>query len=412
MRSFLCLALAVLAGCASPPPIASSSDLPVVVLVSIDGFRADYLDRSDVEAPTLRQLAAEGTRAERMVPVYPTKTFPNHYSLVTGLNPAQHGIVGNTMFDPSILDDEGQPIRFSLGNRDAVTDARWWGGEPIWVTAERQGLRTGTVFWPGSEAAIGGVRPSHWLVFDGGMPYAARVDTALAWLDVPERPRLLTLYFQHVDDMGHRHGPDAPDVDAAIEEVDDALARFLNGLRQRGLDADLVITSDHGMTAVSTERRIVLDERMDLDAEAESVIWGEAAGIYPAEGVDADALVTRLDAHPHMSAYARDATPARFRYRDNPRIPPVVLIPDEGWTVTSQGYVDRYPERPSGGAHGYDNQLESMQAFFLASGPSIRAGETIPELSALDVYGLLAQLLDVTPAPNEGDPSVAERVLR
>jgi len=412
MRWFLCLALAVLAGCASSPPIASSSDAPVVVLVSIDGFRADYLDRSDVEAPTLRQLAAEGTRADRMVPVYPSKTFPNHYSLVTGLHPAQHGIIGNTMQDPMMLDEEGRPERFSLGNRDAVTDARWWGGEPIWVTAERQGLRTGTVFWPGSEAAIQGVRPSHWLVFDGGMPYDVRVDTALAWLDLPERPRLLTLYFQHVDDAGHRHGPDAPEVDAAIEEVDDALARFLDGLRQRGVEADLVIVSDHGMAPMSPDRRIILDDVMDVDAEADFVVWGEAAGIFPAEGVDVDELVTRIDAMPNVEAYRSDSVPERYHFRDNPRIPPVVILPDEGWSVASQGYVDRYPERPSGGAHGFDNQLESMQAFFLASGPSIRAGETISEVSALDVYGLLARLLDVTPAPNEGDPSVAERVLR
>ena len=414
MRWFLCLCVATVVGCASSPvgPNPSPSGDPVVVLVSIDGFRYDDLDRADVSAPTLRQLEAQGTRAERMVPVYPTKTFPNHYSLVTGLTPAQHGIIGNTMRDPTMRDENGEPARFSLGNRDAVTDARWWGGEPIWVTAERQGLRTGTVFWPGSEAAIGGVRPSHWLVFDGGMPYAARVDTALAWLDRPEKPRLLTLYFQGVDDAGHRHGPKTPETAAAIEEVDAALTRLMAGLRQRDASADLVIVSDHGMAPVATSRRIILDEWMDLDTEADFVVWGEAAGVVPAEGVDPRELAARLDAHPHMSATVAAATPARLRYRDNPRIPPVVLIPDEGWTVTSQAYVDRYPERPSGGAHGYDNQLESMQAFFLASGPSIRSGESFPELSTLDVYGLLAQLLGVTPAPNEGDPSVVERVLR
>ena len=165
------------AGWRSRPPSSSSP--------STGSGGTTYLDRADVEAPTLRRLAAEGVRAERLVPVYPTKTFPNHYSLVTGLHPEDHGIVGNTIYDPALPDSAGGAGRFALSDRAALADARWWGGEPIWVTAERQGVRAGTVFWPGSEAAIGGVRPSDWLVYDGDLGYAARVDTALAWLGRP-----------------------------------------------------------------------------------------------------------------------------------------------------------------------------------------------------------------------------------
>ena len=413
-RRLVCLCLVALAGCASSPVAEAprdGSDAPLVVLVSIDGFRYDYLERADVEAPTLRALAARGVRAERLVPVYPTKTFPNHYSLVTGLVPAQHGVVGNTMRDDSMAGPDGEPARFSLGDRDAVTDARWWGGEPIWATAERQGVRAGTAFWPGSEAAIGGVRPSRWLVYDGDLAYAARVDSALAWTDVPDLG-LVTLYFEAVDDAGHRHGPAAPEVAAAIEAVDAALGRLVAGLEARGRAATLVVVSDHGMTPVDPSRRVLLDEAVDLDAEAAFVVWGEAAGVWPAPGVDAAELAGRIDALAHVRAYPRESVPERLRYRDHARIPPVVLVADEGWTVTSRHYADRYPERPSGGAHGYDNALPSMAGLFIASGPGVRSGVTVPALSALDVYGLLARLLGVEAAPNEGDAAAADRVLR
>ena len=405
--------LLVLAGCAAAPPASDTTgpQARAVVLVSIDGFRPDYLDRADVVAPTLRQLASSGVRAE-MVPVYPTKTFPNHYTLVTGLTPARHGIVGNTIYDPERRGADGRMARFALSDRDAVTDARWWGGEPIWVTAERQGVRAGTTSWPGSEAAIGGVRPTRWLVYDGDLPYAARVDSVLAWLAAPEPVGLATLYFEGVDNAGHRYGPAAPEVAPAIADVDAALARLVDGLRRLGVAADLVVVSDHGMAPVDPSRRVVLDEAVDLDVEAEAVVYGEAAGLWPAEGVDAGELAARIDALPNVRAYRREDTPARFRYRDNPRIPPVVIVPDEGWSVTSQGYVDRYPERPSGGAHGFDHELASMRALFVAAGPHVRADARLGELSSLDVYEVLARLLGVTPAPNEGDASVADRVVR
>ncbi len=397
-----------LQGCASAEavvvePVAERS----LVLVSIDGFRWDYLDRAP-EGGALR-FVAQGVRAERLVPVFPTKTFPNHYSLVTGLHPEAHGIVGNTMRDPSQVVD-GEPARFSLSDREAVADGRWWGGEPIWVTAERQGVPTATVFWPGSEAEIAGVRPTTWLAYDGDLPYLDRVDAALDGLD--EGAGLVTLYFEGVDTAGHRFGPDAPEVDAAIVDVDAALSALVDGLRDRGRlgDVDLVVVSDHGMTAVSRDRVVVLDDVVDVDAT--DVDWGEPVGLWPADSVDVDALVARVSALPHATAYRKEDLPARLHYAASVRIPPVVVLADEGWTVTSQGYLDRSSDRPSGGTHGYDNAMPDMHGVFLARGPRFRSGVVTGPVQAVDVYGVVAAALDLEPAPTAGDPQAIGRVLR
>src|SRR5512138_1843541 len=188
--------------CASATPAPRhATDDRYVVLVSFDGFRSDYLDRG--LTPVLDSLAGAGVRADSMLPVQPAKTFPNHYTIATGLYPGEHGIVANTFYDAE------RDAWYSPANRAAVEDGTWYRGEPIWVTAQRQGLRTGTMFWIGSEADVGGVRPNYWKRFDATMPGEARVDTVLSWLRLPatERPRLLTLYFEFTDDAGSRYGP-------------------------------------------------------------------------------------------------------------------------------------------------------------------------------------------------------------
>ena len=305
---------------------------------------------------------------------------------------------------------DGEPARFSLSNRDAVTDGRWWAGEPIWVTAERQGVVAAPVFWPGSEAEIGGVRPTHWLAYDGDLGYDARADQALAWLD--DGAGFLTLYFEAVDNAGHRHGPDAPEVDAAIEEVDAALARFVDGLRTRGRldDVDLVVVSDHGMTPVSRDRTVRLDEVVDL--ETVDVDWGEVVGLWPADTVDVDALIARVSALPHLTAMRKADVPERLHYSNHDRIPPVVVLVEPGWTATSQAYLDRNPERPSGGSHGFDNAFPDMHGLFLARGPHFRSGVEVGPLQTVDVYGILTRAMGLDPAPNAGDPAAADRVLR
>ncbi len=279
--------LALLSACSSllpaAAPSASSASATTqkvtpanqpLILISIDGFRPDYLQRG--VSPVLNQLAQQGASAAVMRPSFPSVTFPNHYTLVTGLRPDQHGIVANTMEDPQI-----PGVRFALSKREAVTDRRWWDmAEPFWVTAEKAGVKTGTMFWPGSEADIQGVRPSQWAVFDEKMTPATRVDTLLGWLDLPaeQRPRLLTLYFDQVDHAGHDFGPDSPQIAEAVAEVDAALGRLRAGLQQRGMQANLVIVSDHGMAAVSDQRVIRLN-RLLPDNQFRTITTGPFSGI-------------------------------------------------------------------------------------------------------------------------------------
>src|SRR5688572_15430716 len=237
------VALWLLVACACAARGIDRGDGPApVILISFDGFRWDY--ETKAPAPNLRSLAARGVRAESLIPSFPTKTFPNHYTIVTGLYPGHHGIVANNIHDPST----GRTL--TLANRKEVGDPMWWGGEPIWVTAQRQGLTSGAVFWPGSEAPIGGMYPRCWKLFDDSYPPDDRVDEILGWLELPpvERPRFITLYFSDVDSAGHSFGPDSIEVQEAVRRVDGYLGRLLKGLDARGLTnaVNVVVVSDHG----------------------------------------------------------------------------------------------------------------------------------------------------------------------
>ncbi len=262
----LCLAVSACATQPPPRPSSTSTPRPVVVLVSIDGLRADAVTADTM--PTLDALARHGVRARWMNPSYPSLTFPNHYTLVTGLRPDHHGIVHNTMRDPVLG-------RFALKNRTAVEDPRWWGGEPIWVTLQKHGGHAATMFWPGSEAPIAGQHPDDWRRFDAKVTPAQRVDQVLAWLDRPAatRPQLVTLYFDQVDSAGHRDGPRSRGYAQARGIVDAALARLLDGLDARGIrdKVDLVVVSDHGMAEVAVGHRLYLRDVLHAAQPADVV---------------------------------------------------------------------------------------------------------------------------------------------
>jgi predicted AlkP superfamily pyrophosphatase or phosphodiesterase len=402
----LLLAASTLLGCAgrgAPPApgaaAAASAPAPTLILVSIDGFRWDYLDLHS--APTVERLAREGVRARALIPVFPTKTFPNHYTIVTGLYPERHGVVTNTMLDP----EDG--AWFRLSDRDAVQSARWWEGEPIWVTAERQGLRAATLFWPGSEAPIGGVRPSRWLAYDGDLPAGERIDRALQWLDLPPaaRPSLITLYFEQVDDAGHDFGPRSAQTAAAVAAVDAAIARLVEGLETRGIldRVDLLLVSDHGMTELAEERVVVLEDLVD-PADFEAVAVSTFAMLRPRPGREQAVYDALRGAHPHLRVHRREEMPERLRYREHRRITPLVVLADEGWYLYTTHQQARARRLPAG-MHGYEPELPSMHGLFVARGPAFRSGLVVDEVRSVDLYALMTRALGLAPAPHQGEAS-------
>lgn len=404
-RTFTCCLALFLVACASTPPAyRAAPSQRSVLLVSLDGFRAADLDLGIT--PNLARIANEGARARWMAPVYPSLTFPNHYSIATGLVPDRHGIVHNTMRDAELGG-------FKLSDRKAVGDGRWWGGEPIWVGAEKAGLRSATLFWPGSEAEIAGVRPTRWRPFDGKMSLEARVDTVVGWLSEPEatRPRIATLYFETVDHASHAHGPDSPQARDAIRAVDAAIGRLLDGLTAHGRleQTDLIVISDHGMATVPPGNVIAVEDMATLE-EATVVTVGQVVSVIPNPGHEAAVERKLLGAHAQYDCRRKGELPARWHYGTHPRIPPIVCQLHEGWDALPRDAIAKRP-RHDRGSHGYDPALPSMRAIFLARGPSFRRGAVIEPFVNVDVYPLLARLVGITPAANDGDAGTWSAVL-
>ncbi|WP_326525891.1 alkaline phosphatase family protein [Sphingomonas sp.] len=406
--SALFLLFAALAGCAgasAPRHPAAPSTLaadaaeqraPVTILISIDGFRPDYLDRGIT--PSLSQLAAAGVRAE-MRPSFPSKTFPNHWTVVTGLRPDRNGIVSNRIEDP-----EGKRRAFTM----ATDDPWWWNAAPpVWVDAEKAGIRTAAMFWPGSNVAVGGtrddqwpnditggVRPDDWVPFSGYVDDRQRVDTVVDWLRRPatSRPRFVTLYFDIVDTAGHRFGPNDPRTDAAIAEADAAVGALVAQLVALRQPADILITSDHGMAQVTGDR-IVQVRDLASPEDGRVVEDGVFASFAPLPGREAQLAASLSRSRPHVQCWPKEQIPARFHYGRNPRVPPWFCLADPGWRI-----VEGKPNREEGGEHGYDNDAPDMRALFIASGPAFRRGVTLPSFDNVDIYPLLRRLLGLPPA--------------
>ncbi len=369
-----------------------------VLLISLDAFRADYLERG--LTPNISKIVREGVRAEWMTPSYPSLTFPNHYSIVTGLYADHHGIVHNTMRDAKLG-------AFSLSNREAVTNGAWWGGEPVWVSAERAGLPTATYFWPGSEAEIRGVRPTRTTVYDGKVPVNERIDTVLGWLSesAATRPRFATLYLETLDDAGHGYGPDSVELRTALRVVDAAIGRLADGLTARSLldEVNIIITADHGLAAVAPGNTVAIEDMVD-SRDATVVTTGQSVGFAPQPGREREASARLVGAHDHYECWRKEDLPKRWHYGAHPRVPPIVCQMQEGWDAGPRAALAKRPPGVTRGSHGFDPALPSMRTIFIARGPSFRRGLIVPPITNVDVYPLLMSLLGLEPAPNDGDP--------
>ena len=368
----------------------------LTILVSIDGFRPDYLGRG--VTPVLNELVSTGA-VGKMQPSFPSKTFPNHYALITGLHPDRNGIVNNTMEDPEIPGD-----LFKLSDPTVTLNPAWWDqGRPLWVSASEQGINSATMFWPGSDFVIHGQRPSEYEKFDQKLPDFARVDILLSWLDVPEkeRPVLATLYFDIVDTAGHIYGPDSPKTTSSTAQVDAALGRLMDGLKARGLidSTNIVIVSDHGMAPVSDDQIMSFDDLIE-PSMIRVVSTGEFAGLAPVAGYEAEVEAILIGRQAHGECWRKGELPERFAYGSNPRVPAIVCLADTGWryeTSTMKVW------RNSHGGHGFDPADPLMAAIFIASGPDIASGVKLETFDNVSVYPFLAELTGIEPVENDGN---------
>ena len=367
-----------------------------VLMVSFDGFRWDYLDL--YPTPNFDALASEGVRAEKLIPSFPTKTFPNHYTLATGLYPDHHGIINN-----SFHVDELNGV-YRMGDRSMVGNPDAYFGEPIWQTAERQGFRAACYYWVGSEAPIGGDYPTYWKKYKESVPYLKRVDQVIKWLELPmnKRPALITLYFDEPDGIAHDFGPESAETGKVIENLDAVLGALRAGISKLDIAdrVNLIVLSDHGMGPVSRDRYVNI---MDYIKEGwtEEVIGADP--LYLIDPVDgfADSVTTTLDALEGVSAWQKEDIPARLHYGTSPRFPGIVVVADSLWSIGTKDNAPAYYR----GAHGYDNAFTDMHAIFLAEGPAFKQNYVARPFSNVEVYGIIAHILGLSPVQTDGDLS-------
>ena len=370
-----------------------------VVLVSMDGFRWDYAKQYKLQ--NLKQIASEGVHAKSMKPSYPSKTFPNHYSIVTGLYPDHHGIINNVFYDAALNES------FSLSS-DAKNDSRYYGGNPIWNLAEQQGVKTASFFWPGSD--IDKRNPSYFKKYDSKIPYGARIDTVLKWLQLPEkqRPHLVTLYFDEPDHTGHNFGPLSAETKKAVIKMDSimgALSRRLDQL-EIGKKINLIIVSDHGMASISNDKKVAVLDYLKPEWLGYKAVVNPIMSLQAKAGCQ-DSIAKALKKVPHIKFWKSTEVPKRLHYGTNPRVHDFVIEAKKGYSL-----VSKESQNIKGGTHGYDNNEKDMHAIFYAKGPAFKLDKTVKTFQNVSVYPLIAHILGLQIDEIDGKFSDVKSMLR
>jgi len=375
-----------------------------VVMLSMDGFRWDYADRA--HTPNLDRIAQSGVRAEYVIPAFPSNTFPNHYTMATGLYPDNHGLVNNNFYCP-VLD-----MTYTMRDREAVENGVFYGGEPIWVTAEKQGMTSASYFWVGSEAPVQGIQPTYWKEYNVQDPFAARIDTVATWLQLPkeQRPQLITFYFNEPDSRGHYTGPDSPEIDVLVEELDSLVGVMLDKFETLPVAdrLNLIVTSDHGMTEVSMDKYVDLEQYIDRDwldiafRSTAMMMW------QPEEGMT-DSIYNILKDADHLSIWKTGELPERLNFGHNPRTLDLVVLADSAYSI---GWGEPSEHFNTGGAHGWDNLNKDMHTIFYAQGPAFKSNHTHPPFELVDLYPLITRILGLDPAPVDGKIERVEGMLK
>lgn len=358
---------------------------PTTILISLDGFRADFLYRG--LTPTLNKFIEAGISPKYMLPSFPSVTFPNHYTMATGLYPEAHGIVGNTFWDPALEKE------FYYTHPDKSMQPEYWGGEPLWVTAERQDTRVAVHMWPGSEAHISHLEPTYVDKYNSSEKLTIKVDRILGLLDLPgpldaavkadqPRPQLIAAYVPDVDADGHKYGPNSTEIRQTIMDVDTMLGSILDGLEERNLTqiVNIVVVSDHGMATTDVDRLIQLEDLIDMK-DLERIDGWPLYGLRPKNPKDLDRLhkqlVEKAKTRPEIDIYLRDKDmPERYHFSNNERIAPLWIVPKTGWAIVHEPDFNVKKAKESGdiyhprGLHGYDFEHPLMRAIFVARGPA------------------------------------------
>ncbi|KAI9926490.1 hypothetical protein MW887_004255 [Aspergillus wentii] len=391
---------------------------PTTIFISLDGFRADFLDRG--LTPSLSSFIAAGVSPQYMLPSFPSVTFPNHFTLMTGLYPESHGIVGNTFWDPDLQEE------FYYTHPSVSMQAKWWNAEPLWVSAEKRGLKTAVHMWPGSEAHIADMDPSLLDQYNGSEALSRKVDRILEFLDLPgkegestvvsERPQLIAAYVPNIDADGHNYGPNSTETRSTIARVDEMLGDLFSGIKDRNLTdiVNIVIVSDHGMATTANERLVQLDDLIDLNLVDHIDGW-PSRGLRPKKPEDLETLKAQLanvaENYSHaVEIYTLDTMPERYHFKNNDRIAPLWVIPKTGWAIVERPDFDVEEAIRTGktyhpkGIHGYDHEHPLMRAIFMARGPSFphQPNSRLEPFQNVNVYNIICDSLGIEPLPNNG----------
>ena len=373
----------------------SQYNKPYVILISADGFRADFTEKYD--AKFLQTISKEGVRAKYMQPSYPSVTFPNHYTIVTGLYPSHHGLVDNTFIDVAT----GQ--QYSMGNKKMVGEGKWYGGTPLWVLAEQQKLISASFFWVASEADIQGIRPTYHYIYNEKTSIGTRIQTVKDWLSLPEdrRPHMITFYFPDVDHDAHTYGPEDPRVKNSVQFVDSSIHALQETLASLNLPINYIFVSDHGMTTVDVENTIGLPNV--VNKEYFNVPWGDALlHLYAKDTSKIESTYQALKQDSRFKTYKLDETPSYWHYKKSDdwhnRLGELILVPNSIHQVFNLG-----TRKPTPGKHGFDNKEVDMRASFMAWGPAFKKGLLIDGFENVHVYPLVAKILGLKIDENKID---------
>lgn len=383
----------ILNSCDFPNEKANNTQ-PYLIVLSLDGFRWDYAD--SVNTPNLDKIASIGVKAKSMQPSFPTKTFPNHYAIATGLYPNNNGIVNNTFID---LDRD---LLYSIGNREAVEDGEFYDGEPIWNTAEKQDLMAATFYWVGSEANIQDMRPSIWKRYEHNFPFEQRIDTVISWLDRPveTRPQLIMWYMHEPDGVGHRYGPFSTEVNKEVEYLDKLVGDFMRKLSQlpNASEINVIVLSDHGMGRIFQDKQVYLDKVLKPEWTANIVGSNPFYNIKATEGC-IDSILYVLENTKGVTGYKTTDIPKKLHYGSNPRTLDIIAVADSSYSLfgtSGRNYKGN-------GTHGYDNRNTDMDAIFYAYGPAFKENYVQKRFQNVSLYPLFCEILNLEEAPNDGN---------